>query len=153
MKSQALCSRLGVSDFAVREEATRQLIAEGKPVIDEVAATAAAENLEVAMRCLRILRELYERPDEPTKLAARSASRGSPHRGTARLRTGRKCPQSAGSRPAARQAGKTVSRERPGADGGRQCGPRAGGWRRIAASDDESKWKRDDRRRRRGAAR
>ncbi len=69
----ALCGRLGVSDYAVREEATRQLIAEGKPVIDEVAATADAENLEVAMRCLRILKELYERPDEPTKLAARSA--------------------------------------------------------------------------------
>jgi hypothetical protein len=68
-----LCDRLGAADYAVREEATQQLISEGRAVIDSVAATADADNLEVAVRCLRILKELYDRPNEETKQAARSA--------------------------------------------------------------------------------
>jgi len=69
----ALCGRLGATDFTVREQATKQLIAGGRDVIEKVAAAAEVDNLEVAMRCLRILKELFQRPDEPTKAAAQSA--------------------------------------------------------------------------------
>jgi hypothetical protein len=68
-----LCRQLGDADFWIREQATRQLLAGGNAVIDPVAAAAESDSLETVMRCLIVLRALYQRPEEPTKEAARAA--------------------------------------------------------------------------------
>jgi hypothetical protein len=68
-----LCGQLGAADFNVREEATKQLIAGGKAVIDSVAAAAESSSLEVVMRCVRILRELYQQPEATVRAAAQAA--------------------------------------------------------------------------------
>ncbi len=83
----ALCQQLGDADFSLREQATKELLAGGPAVIDQVAAAAETDGLEVVMRCLLILRELYGRPDEPTKESARAALEtlsASQHRSAAR---------------------------------------------------------------------
>ena len=69
----ALCRQLGDPDFFLRERATKQLISGGRAVIDEVAAAAETDVLEIVMRCLLVLRELYQRPEGTTKEAARAA--------------------------------------------------------------------------------
>jgi hypothetical protein len=83
----ALCRQLGDADFLLREQATRQLLAGGPGVIDQVAAAAETDGLEVVIRSLAILKELYQRPEEPTKAAARTALErlaASRHRSAAR---------------------------------------------------------------------
>lgn len=68
-----LCGQLGAADFNVREEATKQLIAGGKGVIDSVVAAAESGNLEIVVRCVRILREFYQQPEATLKAAAQAA--------------------------------------------------------------------------------
>jgi hypothetical protein len=83
----ALCRQLDASDFSARERATKRLAAGGTAVIDKVSAAAETDNLEVAMRCLIILKELCQRPDEPGQETAQAALQRlslSRHRSTAR---------------------------------------------------------------------
>jgi len=68
-----LCGRLGAADFNTREMATKELLAGGSAVIDKVAAAAETDSLEVVIRCLAILKELYQKPDEQTRVAAAAA--------------------------------------------------------------------------------
>jgi len=83
-----LCSLLGAADFSSRELATKELLAGGGAVIDRVTATAAeTDSLEVVIRCLTILKELYQRPDEQLRASVAAALQklsASPHRSTAR---------------------------------------------------------------------
>src|SRR5437660_9147985 len=62
-----LCGKLGAADFSSRELATKELLAGGSAVIDKVAAAAETDSLEVVIRCLTILKELYQRPEEQTR--------------------------------------------------------------------------------------
>jgi hypothetical protein len=82
-----LCSLLGAADFSCRELATKELLAGGSAVIDKVAAAAETDSLEVVIRCLTILKELYQRPEEQTRGAVAAALQrlsGSRRRSTAR---------------------------------------------------------------------
>jgi hypothetical protein len=82
-----LCGRLGAADFSSRELATKELLAGGSAVIDKVAAAAETDSLEVVIRCLTILKELYQRPEEQTRGAVAAALQrlsGNRRRSTAR---------------------------------------------------------------------
>jgi hypothetical protein len=68
-----LCGMLGAPDFNSRELATKELLAAGNAVIDKVAAAAETDNLEVVIRCLVVLKELYQRPEEQARGAATAA--------------------------------------------------------------------------------
>src|SRR5262249_7722215 len=68
-----LCEKLGDADFSCREQATKELLSGGTAVIDSVAAAAESDSLEVVIRSLAILKELYQRPDEQTRGAAAAA--------------------------------------------------------------------------------
>jgi hypothetical protein len=82
-----LCRQLDAADFSARERATLRLAAEGSAVIDKVSAAAETDNLEVAMRCFIILKDVCQKTDETGKETAHAALQRlslSRHRATAR---------------------------------------------------------------------
>jgi hypothetical protein len=68
-----LIRELDAPEFDVRERAAKKLVSGGAAVVDAVSQGAESDSLEVAARCLGVLKELYQSPDEATKLAARQA--------------------------------------------------------------------------------
>jgi Leucine-rich repeat (LRR) protein len=70
---QEWITQLNDDRFAVREEATQNLIKAGKEAIDTVAKAAAGDQLEATDRGVRILRDLAESKDAATVSAAKAA--------------------------------------------------------------------------------
>src|SRR5262249_29846193 len=70
---QEWITQLDDDRFAVREEATQNLIKAGKAAIDTVAKAAAGDQLEVTYRSVHILRELAGSKDAATVAAAKAA--------------------------------------------------------------------------------
>jgi len=64
---------LDADEFSKREQATAKLIAAGKAAIAALTESATSDSLEVSGRSVRILRELFQSPDAPTKAAAEEA--------------------------------------------------------------------------------
>jgi hypothetical protein len=64
---------LGNDAFAVREAATRQLIAAGKPAIEAASAAAAGNSPEVTRRAFAILNQLARSSDADTVAAVKAA--------------------------------------------------------------------------------
>ncbi len=82
-----LCRELNAVEFSVRERATKRLAAGGSAVINKVSAAAETDNLEVAMRCLIVLKEICQKGDEVGKETAQGALQrlsSSRYRSTAR---------------------------------------------------------------------
>jgi len=69
----ALVGELGHRDEAVRRRATARLIATGRPAIAPLATAAAEGSLEVRVRAVTILREIYIRGDDEAIDAAEVA--------------------------------------------------------------------------------
>lgn len=65
--------QLDDSDFAIREAASRELIAGGEPVVKPVARAAQSDSLETSTRSISILRELFRGSNDDAKKAAESA--------------------------------------------------------------------------------
>ena len=70
---QEWITQLDDDRFAVREEATQNLLKAGKKAIDTVAKAAAGDQLEVTYRSVRILEELAGSKDAATAAAAKTA--------------------------------------------------------------------------------
>lgn len=68
-----LVEDLGARKFAVREEATKQLLAAGTPAVAPLLQAAEEENLEVRLRVLRILETLFTEGSHAEYVAAESA--------------------------------------------------------------------------------
>ena len=64
---------LNSSEFKARNEALQKLVQAGQPAIEPVAAAASTGNLEVAIRCLEVLKRLFHSKDNAVKAAAKSA--------------------------------------------------------------------------------
>lgn len=78
------------AEFDVREQATKKLVAAGPAVIPAVAKAADGDSLEVATRCVSILKDLHSSRDDKTREAATSALQEltkSRHRSVARRAT------------------------------------------------------------------
>ncbi|HUT09761.1 MAG TPA: hypothetical protein VMY42_04635 [Thermoguttaceae bacterium] len=64
---------LDADAFSGREQATAKLAAAGKAAIAALTESATSDSLEASGRSVRILRELFQSPDAPTKAAAEEA--------------------------------------------------------------------------------
>lgn len=68
-----LIRELDSAEFEVRERAEKKLVAGGAAVIEAVTKAAESESLEVAARCVGVLKELYHSQDAAVKKGARQA--------------------------------------------------------------------------------
>lgn len=70
---EAWIGQLTSRDFQARRQASKRLVALGRPAIDSVAKAADGEDLERTTRCIALLRQWQASEDVPTRTAAGAA--------------------------------------------------------------------------------